>query len=90
RLSINNAWKTLIDNEVLTYECRERLKTIFSSNHSWVNVSCLSQKHVVPRCDQLPHDTITLAEYSSVNPLWLFTCVLICVACVILFSLMIV
>ncbi|ETN82128.1 hypothetical protein NECAME_08119 [Necator americanus] len=55
-LAINNAWKTLIDNDLIKSESRKTLKTLFSSHHSWVNATNISQKYIVPRCDQLPYE----------------------------------
>ncbi|KHJ88190.1 hypothetical protein OESDEN_12019 [Oesophagostomum dentatum] len=88
-LAINNAWKTLIDNNVLKKESKEALKTMFSSHHSWINACSVSQKNIIPRCDQLPHEGITEAEYSSVSIPWMVLCAGICLVCAILIALMV-
>ncbi|KAL6741992.1 hypothetical protein Aduo_015193 [Ancylostoma duodenale] len=88
-LGINNAWKTLMDNHVITAESIQTLKTMLSSHHSWVNVNCISQKYVVPRCDQLQHEGITPAEFSAVSIPWMLLTAGICLVCAVLIGFMV-
>ncbi|KAK6753995.1 hypothetical protein RB195_013158 [Necator americanus] len=88
-LAINNAWKTLIDNDLIKSESRKTLKTLFSSHHSWVNATNISQKYIVPRCDQLPYEGTAPDEYSSVSVPWMLLCAGICVICAVFIAIMI-
>uniref|UniRef100_A0A7I5ECM9 CRAL-TRIO domain-containing protein n=2 Tax=Haemonchus contortus TaxID=6289 RepID=A0A7I5ECM9_HAECO len=88
-LGINNAWKTLIDNDVVKKQSRACLKAVFSSHHSWVNASMLSQQYVVPRCDQLPCDVMTPAEYSTAPASWILACIVIFVICAVVLGFLI-
>ncbi|WKY08803.1 hypothetical protein Q1695_001746 [Nippostrongylus brasiliensis] len=61
-LGINGAWKTIIDSGLLKFQSRGHLKTVLSSHHSWVSHNFLAQHCMVPRCDQLQQEVMTMEE----------------------------